>query len=145
MNVLALLLMMLMQNSTDGSNPSDRAQNEAPGLSTETMPLDEIRQRANAGEYVPVPRSELDKIRTKSQASEQPEFAKNRSRISNALYEATLEGSRITSGEVELRFYENEEHSTASTDDQLTLTPQSRSAIQSGNGSDQSTGGCGTG
>ena len=77
MNVLALLLMMLMQNSTDGSNPSDHAQNETPELSTETVPLDEIRQRANAGEYVPVPRSGLDEIRTKSQESEQPEFAKN--------------------------------------------------------------------
>ena len=141
MNVLALLLMMLMQNSTDGSNPNDHAQNQAPGLSTETVPLDEIRQRANAGEYVPVPRSELDKIRTKSQESEQPEFAKNRSRISNALYEATLEGSQITSGKVELRFYENEEHSAASTDDQLALVPQSQSEIQNGNGSDRSTGG----
>jgi hypothetical protein len=141
MNVLALLLMMLMQNSTDGSNPSDHAQNETPELSTETVPLDEIRQRANAGEYVPVPRSGLDEIRTKSQESEQPEFAKNRSRISNALYEATLEGSRITSGKVELRFYENEEHSTASTDDQLALTPPSQSEIQNGNGSDRSTGG----
>ncbi len=141
MNILALCLMMLMQNSIDGSNPNDHAQNEASGFSTKTVPLDEIRQRANAGEYVPVPRSSLDKIHIKSRESEQPEFAKNRSRISNAFYEATLEGSRITSGKVELRFYEDEGHSTTSTDVGPTSTPGSQVELQNRNGSDRLTGG----
>jgi hypothetical protein len=139
MNVVALFLIMMMQNSTDGSNPTDHAQNAAPDFSTETVPLDEIRQRANVGEYVPVPRSELDKIRTKSLESGQPEFARNRSRISNAFYEATLEGSRITSGKVELQFYE--EQSKASTDEQPVLTSEPPSETQSKNDSDRSTGG----
>ena len=118
MNVLALLLITMMQNSTEGSNQSDRAQNEAPELSSEIVPIDEIRQRVSAGEYVPLPRSGLEKIRTKVREPGQPEFVRNRPRISSALYEATLTGSRITSGQVELRFYEVEDHADSDSQDQ---------------------------
>lgn len=96
-----------MQNSTDESNLNDRAQNGAPEFSSEVLPMDEIRQRARAGEYAPVPRSGLEKMRATSLDPGVPELAGDRPRISNAFYEAALEGSQIASGRIELRFYDD--------------------------------------
>lgn len=107
MSILAFLLITLMQNSTDESNLNDHVQNGTPGFSFEVLPIDEVRQRARAGEYVPVPRSWLEEIPTSSLEPGHPDIARDRPRISNAFYEATLEGSQISSGQVELRFYED--------------------------------------
>ncbi|MFO1000649.1 MAG: hypothetical protein U0936_09930 [Planctomycetaceae bacterium] len=109
MNVLALLLVTMLQNSTDGANQSVHARKETSPLSSEVVPLDEIRKRVGSGEYFPWPRSGLEKIPTKAQAPEQHDIVRNRPRIKSALYEATLAGSHITSGQVELRFYETDD------------------------------------
>lgn len=105
MNILALLLITMMQNSTNGSNQSNRAQDMTPELTSEIVTIDEIRQRVSSGEYVPAPRSGLKEIGATVRKPGQPEFVRNRPGISSALYEATLEGSRLTSGQLVLRFY----------------------------------------
>ena len=111
MTILAFLLITLLQDSTTESNSNARAQDEAPGLSTEVLPIDEIRQQVNTGQYAPVPRSGLKRIQALAQDSDQTSFVASRPSIHHASYEATLEGSRITSGSIELRFYEDEKYS----------------------------------
>ncbi len=141
MSVLALLLITMLQNSTDDSNLSDRAQNAASEFSSEVLPIDEIKQRASSGEYVPVPRSGLAKIRTVTLDPRHPEFAKNRPQISSAFYEATLEGSRIASGQVELRFYEDKDPAGRDALDQRHLSPHGGAAQNSSDLFNATTGG----
>lgn len=140
MNALTLLLVM-MQISTDGSNPGDHVQLEASGFTNEVVSVDTIRQLTNAGEYVAVPRSGLDRIRAKTLESGQPDFSMNRPKISDAFYEATLEGSRITAGKVALQFYEQDEKTKVSDDEQLLPTEDSQDAAQGGTVADRSNGG----
>lgn len=132
MNALVLLLIMLMQNSTIRPNSGDRAQTDDAEVSTETVSIDEIRLRSNEGKYVPVPRSGLNKI-LMSRESGQTEVAKNRPTIRSAFYETTLEGSRITSGQLELQLYEDDVISGARPDDQRHLNPLLKSDLKNAN------------
>ncbi len=115
MKLILTLLMALMQSSTDRSASPAEPRDESAQASSTIVPIDELRDRVASGEYVPIPDHLLkDVLRTTNEASG-PEQIFRRPQIQEAQYTATLNGTRLESGTLQLILYPDFEAADAQT------------------------------
>ena len=95
MKLLLLLLVALPQDPVN--TPTDPAavheQFQGIAAEVEVLPLNELRQRIVGGEYVPVPRGQLQDVLDSAESPLIPNAASTRPQIREARYSATLNGT----------------------------------------------------
>lgn len=105
-----MLMFVLLQEPIDVSgSPAIARDSEMPGVLVQRIPLEEMPKRVAGNDYVPVLRSQLH-VLLENDRSTLPEM---RSRIREAGYSATLNGTRLENAKLELEIY-HEPHSTGS-------------------------------
>ncbi len=107
MKAFLLLLFAVLQSSPDGPNSGVDAREESGAGSVPVVPLSELRQLTSSGDYVAVPREMLPKLRQESGESLLPDEALKRPQIRNARYSATLIGTRLEKGLLDLEMYQD--------------------------------------
>jgi len=105
MHIWNLLLIALLQSPTDAVNSPAAIRDQPSGIQSEIVPLEELRNRVADGEFVPVPRSLLQPQLSEPQRPAIPDEVFKRSQIREARYAATLTGTNLRSGTLELNLY----------------------------------------
>ena len=105
MNLWSLLLFALLQSPADTAASQTEPREKPDSFQTQIVPLPEIKRRVADGEYAPVPRELLQELSSHSQVPDTPAKAARSSQIREARYEATLDGTKLQAGRLDLQMY----------------------------------------
>ncbi len=111
MKLLLLLFVALPQDPVN--TPTDPAavheQFQGSAAEVEVLPLNELRQRIAGGEFVPIPRGQLQDVLDSAESPLIPNAASARPQIREARYSATLNGTHLESGLLQFDIYADTE------------------------------------
>jgi len=113
MNLWSLLLILFLQSPADTAVTPDEPREQPDPFLTEVVPLPELKRRVADGEYAPVPRELLQELRTRPKTPDFPSEAAGSLQIREARYQATLVGTKLQAGRLDLQMYADaaEDHS----------------------------------
>lgn len=110
---LLLLLLTCLQSPGEAltqaipSADSAASTTDAAELRSQTLPLNELREKIANGEYLPIPRSRMDELAANARRTTEPRMIDQRPKIREGKYSAEFSGTRLESGQLTFQLYDD--------------------------------------